>query len=99
MLLVAALTAFGGLLVAAVVKYADNVLKTYATATAILLTCTISAIASRVPPSPGFVLGLSVVLVSMGLYNGVRLSDLGSILAWPSARRRRRRRENADALE
>eukprot|EP00965_Chrysotila_dentata_P145918 4820653-Pleurochrysis_carterae.AAC.5 len=34
--------ALGGLIVAAVIKYADNILKTYATAVAIVLTCLLS---------------------------------------------------------
>jgi len=69
-----ALTASGGLLVASVVKHADTVLKTYATATAILVTCLVTAVSTGVPPSPGFALGLLLVLASMALYN-VRPSD------------------------
>ena len=68
--LVTALTAFGGLLVAAVVKYADNVLKTYASAVAILATCTATALATGVPPTPRFLQGMGLVLGSMLLYNG-----------------------------
>ena len=76
--LVTILTAGGGLLVAAVVKYADNVLKTYATAVAILLTCTFGTLSTGVLPSRGFLNGMVLVLASMLLYN-----DAGPTLAWP----------------
>lgn len=48
---VVALKALGGLIVAAVVKYADNVMKTYATAIAIVLTLLASCASSRSLPS------------------------------------------------
>jgi len=62
---VVALKALGGLLVACVVKYADNILKTFATALAIMLTCLLT------PSSitPRFVQGVAVVLASLPLYN------------------------------
>jgi len=63
------LRAFGGLLVACVVKYADNVLKTYATAIAIILTCIISTMTTRVAPSIRFLQGMSMVIASIFLYN------------------------------
>mgnify|MGYP006138320957 CR=1 FL=1 len=63
------LTAGGGLLVAAVVKHADNVLKTYATAVAIVVTCLATAVSSRVLPSAGFLRGMALVIGSMFLYN------------------------------
>lgn len=66
---VVTLKALGGLLVAAVVKYADNVLKTYATAIAIVLTCVISCIASCSAPSAVFLQGMSMVIASIFLYN------------------------------
>jgi len=66
---VVALKAFGGLLVGAVVKYADNVLKTYATAIAIVLTCVIGCISTRTAPSLGFLQGMSMVVASILLYN------------------------------
>ena len=75
--LVAVLTAFGGLLIAAVVKYADNVLKTYATAMSILVICAVTTITTRVLPSARFLLGMMMVVFSMLLYNGaVSLSML-----------------------
>jgi len=65
------LKALGGLLVAAVVKYADNVLKTYATAIAIMLTCVLTCINTRVMPTAVFVQGMAMVIASIFLYNFV----------------------------
>jgi len=59
----------GGLLVAAVVKYADNVLKTYATAIAIILTCILTCVSTGMLPSIGFVQGMLMVIASIFLYN------------------------------
>ena len=86
--LITVLTAGGGLLVAAVVKYADNVLKTYATAIAIVITCAVGTAVTGVPPTPGFLQGMGMVLVSMLMYNGVL-----SIEALNAARQRRQRRQ------
>ena len=69
--LVTLLTAGGGLLIAAVVKYADNVLKTYATAIAIVVTCIIGTVTTGVAPAPGFLCGMALVLLSMLMYNDV----------------------------
>lgn len=69
--MVTMLTAGAGLIVASVVKHADNVLKTYASASAILLTCVVTALQTGIMPSPQFLQGMSLVLFSMGLYNGV----------------------------
>jgi len=66
---VVVLKALGGLLVAAVVKYADNVLKTYATAIAIVLTCVVSCVATATMPSLGFLQGMAMVIASIFLYN------------------------------
>jgi len=77
--LVTLLTAGGGLLVAAVVKYADNVLKTYATALAILVTCTVGTLTTGVAPSPGFLSGMAMVLMSMLLYNGSGTLNLSPV--------------------
>jgi len=69
--LVTLLTAGGGLLIAAVVKYADNVLKTYATAIAIVVTCIIGTVTTGVAPTPFFLCGMALVLLSMLMYNDV----------------------------
>jgi len=66
---VTSLTAGGGLLIAAVVKHADNLLKTYATAVAILLTCILTFLQTGIPPSLGFLQGMVFVLASIFLYN------------------------------
>jgi len=66
---VVVLKALGGLLVAAVVKYADNVLKTYATAIAIVLTCILTCVNTRVMPTAVFVQGMAMVIASIFLYN------------------------------
>jgi len=63
------LKALGGLLVGAVVKYADNVLKTYATAIAIILTCVVSCVMSATAPSFGFLQGMAMVIASIFMYN------------------------------
>lgn len=81
--LVTVLTAGGGLLVAGVVKHADNVLKTYATAVAILATCAFTAVSTGVLPSVGFMQGLLLVIGSMFLYN----SPLPSLPSLPRLRR------------
>ena len=66
---VVVLKALGGLLVAAVVKYADNVLKTYATAVAIVLTCIVTCASARLTPSLGFLSGMGMVIASIFMYN------------------------------
>jgi UDP-sugar transporter A1/2/3 len=63
------LKALGGLLVAAVVKYADNVLKTYATAIAIVLTFAVGCVQTRTMPTIAFLQGLAMVIASIFLYN------------------------------
>jgi len=62
-------TAGGGLLVASAVKHADNILKTFATASSILLTCLVTSVASRSIPSVRFFQGMGLVITSLLLYN------------------------------
>lgn len=88
--LVTLLTAGGGLLIAAVVKYADNVLKTYATAISIVLTCIIGTVTTGVAPAPFFLYGMALVLLSMLMYNDVDrvfLKQSGKWLKQPFAAR------------
>lgn len=61
--------AVGGLIVAVVVKYADNVLKVFATSFSILLSCVISAVVFDFRPNKSFLLGASLVLLSTIMYS------------------------------
>ena len=47
----------------------NNVLKTYATAIAIVLTCAVGCISTRTAPSFGFLQGMTMVIASIFLYN------------------------------
>uniref|UniRef100_A0A914HYV7 Trafficking protein particle complex subunit 5 n=1 Tax=Globodera rostochiensis TaxID=31243 RepID=A0A914HYV7_GLORO len=67
--LVVALQAYGGLVVALVVKYADNILKGFAVSLSILLSSFVSwAFLDDFEPSLSFVLGASIVIFSTFLY-------------------------------
>ena len=61
--------AVGGLIVAVVVKYADNVLKVFATSFSIVISCVLSAIFFDFHASWGFIVGASFVVVATGLYS------------------------------
>jgi UDP-sugar transporter A1/2/3 len=61
--------AVGGLIVAVVVKYADNVLKVFATSFSIVISCILSAIFFDFHASIAFVVGASFVVVATGLYS------------------------------
>ena len=61
--------AVGGLIVAVVVKYADNVLKVFATSFSIIISCVISAIFFDFHATFGFIVGASLVVVSTVLYS------------------------------
>lgn len=63
------LNASGGLLVAVVVKYADNILKGFATSLAIVLACIFQVYFFDFVITVQFVLGASLVLVSVFLYS------------------------------
>jgi UDP-sugar transporter A1/2/3 len=69
-LLVICLQALGGIIVAAVMKYADNILKGFAAALSIVLSSVISYfILNDFNPSMSFLLGVIFLLVSTALYN------------------------------
>lgn len=62
------LTACGGLIVAVVVKYADNILKGFATSLAILLSCLVSIYLFSFQLTLQFALGTLLVIMSVFLY-------------------------------
>jgi UDP-sugar transporter A1/2/3 len=61
--------AVGGLIVAVVVKYADNVLKVFATSFSIVVSCVISAIFFDFHASFAFIVGASLVVLATILYS------------------------------
>jgi UDP-sugar transporter A1/2/3 len=61
--------AFGGLIVAVVVKYADNVLKVFASSFSIIFSCLISALLFDFRPNGLFLVGASLVCFSTVLYS------------------------------
>ena len=70
--LVVSLEAFGGLVVALVVKYADNILKTFATAISIVISTLVSAVFLNFQVRVSFVFGAVCVLVAVFIYtNGL----------------------------
>jgi UDP-sugar transporter A1/2/3 len=68
---VVAIQVAGGLIVAIVIKYAGNILKTFAAVLAILVTCLVSYLlpALGFVATPLFGLGVVFVIVSIGLYS------------------------------
>lgn len=67
--LVVIVQAVGGLIVALVVKYADNVLKTFAASFGIVISCIISAIFFDFHPNFAFLVGTALVVISTVLYS------------------------------
>jgi UDP-sugar transporter A1/2/3 len=63
------LQAGGGLVVAMVVKYADNILKGFATSLAIVISCVASVYLFDFQVTLQFVLGASLVMLSIFMYN------------------------------
>jgi solute carrier family 35 (UDP-sugar transporter), member A1/2/3 len=61
--------AAGGLIVAVVVKYADNVLKVFATSFSIIISCTISALFFDFHATLAFMVGAGLVVLATGLYS------------------------------
>lgn len=60
--------AFGGLVVAVVVKYADNILKGFASSTSILLSGTISWALWGFTPDMWFIMGGMIVMIAVYMY-------------------------------
>ncbi|KNC75958.1 UDP-N-acetylglucosamine transporter, partial [Sphaeroforma arctica JP610] len=67
--LVITLQAAGGLIIAVVVKYADNILKGFATSVSIILASIISVIFFDFQPTTLFLLGASMVIGAVGMYS------------------------------
>merc|ERR1711972_447176 len=64
------LQAVGGLVVAAVMKYADNILKCFGNALSIVLSCILSAVfLQEFTPDGLFVLGTLLVLIATTMYS------------------------------
>lgn len=63
------LQALGGLLVAMVVRYADNILKGFATSLAIILSCVVSVYAFGFVLTFNFCVGTLLVIASVFLYS------------------------------
>jgi UDP-sugar transporter A1/2/3 len=61
--------AVGGLIVATVVKYADNVLKVFATSFSIVISCIISAFLFDFHPTLSFLFGASLVVTATVMYS------------------------------
>ena len=61
--------AVGGLIVATVVKYADNVLKVFATSFSIVVSCVISAFLFDFHPTLSFLVGASLVVTATVMYS------------------------------
>jgi UDP-sugar transporter A1/2/3 len=61
--------AVGGLIVAVVVKYADNVLKVFASSFSIIFSCLISAVLFDFRPNGLFLVGAALVCLSTALYS------------------------------
>lgn len=63
------LQALGGIVVAVVIKYADNLLKGFATSISIVLSCLVSyAVFGEITLSPQFLLGTALVILSTLMY-------------------------------
>jgi len=71
----ACIHAFGGLLVAVVVKYTSTVVKAFATSCGIVLTSVISAVMFNTPPKPLFILGSTCAIVATFAYNTTGSKD------------------------
>lgn len=65
---VVCLQAFGGLITAVVVKYADNIIKSFATSFAIILSCIIMWLFMDFHPSLKFAVGVVLVNIAVYLY-------------------------------
>ena len=88
-------SALGGLIVAAVLKYADSVLKGYATAASVILTGVLSAIFFGTVLDTHFFLAVVTVTCSISLYQTPPPPPPEASTAASSRAGRRRRRRTA----
>lgn len=72
---------FGGLLIAAIIKYADNIIKNFATAISIVLTTAISTYALGLTFTFAFFSGVAIVCFSTFLYGGLFDNFIDSLRA------------------
>uniref|UniRef100_A0A0N5ADV3 UDP-galactose/UDP-N-acetylglucosamine transporter srf-3 n=1 Tax=Syphacia muris TaxID=451379 RepID=A0A0N5ADV3_9BILA len=63
------LAAFGGLIVAVIIKYTDNILKAFATSFAVILSCIFSAILFNFQPTLIFLIGAVLVIAAVCVYS------------------------------
>lgn len=68
--MVVANQALGGLVVAVVVKYADNIMKGFATSVSIVVSSLISAVVFDFQPTSMFMVGAVLVMMSVYIYGG-----------------------------
>ena len=68
--------ALGGLIVAVVVKYADNILKGFATSLSIILSSVLSVWIFDFVPSPTFLLGALIVIYATYIYDSPQSQEL-----------------------
>lgn len=81
--LVISLQAGGGLIVAAVMKYADNILKCFATSISVVLSCLVSVFAFDFKITWMFCLGALMVLFSTYTYNNHESFSVCSVVLVP----------------
>lgn len=73
------LQSFGGLLVAIVVKYADNILKGFATSASIILSCIASIYLFDFQLSIPFSLGATLVIISVYMYSKYTVNNKSNV--------------------
>merc|ERR1712107_128367 len=72
--------AFGGLLVAVIIKYADNIIKCFGTTVAIILTVFISSVFFGASFGQTALLGTMCVIYSVFLYSGYGTINFDTLL-------------------
>ena len=84
---VVSVQAVGGLIVAVVVRYADNVLKVFATSFSIIISCIISSFLFDFHPTWSFLLGAGFVVTATVLYSSPERSSSSGALIGGKRRR------------